>query len=333
MRIYLASIVVCVSGAVILAASSGCGDDETTATTATGGNTTSGTGSTSTGQGGDGTGGTGGSPTGTGGSGGAGGAGTGGAGGMGNGGAGGGSKAVHLVISELGVAPVAAEFVEIYNPTADPVDLGDYYLSDNATYFGIAAGTPWEPITSNPGTDFLVKFPAGAILAPGAAVVVAAKPGFEQAFNDCPDFILSETPLTCAAGEAAAMVVPANGGLDEAAAGFSDSREMVMLFIWDGGPASLLQDVDYLTWGPMFEAGTRADKTDVAGYQADTAPDLQKPALEPAPTGSIERCVVESAETANGGNGISGHDETSEDLGAAFVLQAAPTPGVKNSCL
>jgi hypothetical protein len=230
------------------------------------------------------------------------------------------------------VAPVAAEFVEIYNPTAAPVDLTDYYLSDNSTYFGIAAGMPWAPITNNPGTDFLAQFPPGTILAPGAAVVIAAKPGFEVAYNKCPDFILSATPLTCTVGEAMAMVVPTNGGLEDAA-GFSDSREMVVLFRWDGAPNGVVQDVDYLTWGPTFEAGTRVDKTGAPGYQADTAPDLQKPALEPPPAQSIERCVVESNETVSGGNGISGHDETSEDFGAAFVIQPTPTPGTKNACL
>jgi Lamin Tail Domain len=334
MRNYLAAIIF-VSGAVALSASPGCGDDTSSTTNGT---TTSGTSTTTTTGPGTGTGGTGGATTGTGGTGGAGGAGGGvggggGAGGMGNGGAGGGSSGDHLVISELGVAPVAAEFVEIYNPTGAPVDLTNYYLSDNSTYFGIAAGMPWDPITNNMGTDFLVQFPPGAVLAPDAAVVIAAKPGFEQAFNDCPDYILSDVVLPCAVGEAAAMVVPANGGLDEGPVGFSDSREMVVLFRWDGTPGSLVQDVDYLTWGPTFEAGTRADKTGVGAYLADTSPDLQKPALEPPPLQSIERCVVEGAETASGGNGISGHDETSEDLGAAFLIQITPSPGVKNSCL
>ena len=50
-------------------------------------------------------------------------------------------------------------FVVIENPTAAAVDLSTYYLSDNAGYYGIAAGQAWDPVTSNPGTDFLAQFP------------------------------------------------------------------------------------------------------------------------------------------------------------------------------
>lgn len=334
MRNYLASIVVFVSGAVILSASPGCGDDTTSST---GGTTTSGPGTTTTaGPGSTGTGGTGGATTGTGGSGGAGGGvgGGGGAGGMGNGGAGGGSSGDHLVISELSVTPTDAEFVEIYNPTIAAVDLTNYYLSDNSVYFRIAAGLPWAPISDNPTSDFLVQFPPGTMLAPGAAVVVAVlDDGFEQIYGNCPNFVLRDTPAPCAAGEAAAMVVPMNGAADNMAAGFSNDREMIVLFHWDGTLDSPVEDVDYLTWGVTMDAGNRADKTGEAGYQPDTAFDLQKPAPAPPNAQSIERCVIESNETASGGNGIIGHDETSEDLGAAFVVQTTPTPGVKNACL
>ncbi len=50
--------------------------------------------------------------------------------------------------------------------------------------------------------------------------------------------------------------------------GLSDSREMVVLFEWDGVAVanSAVKDVDYVTWGAMFEAGTRVGKTGVSGY-------------------------------------------------------------------
>ncbi len=112
----------------------------------------------------------------------------------------------------------------------------------------------------------------------------------------------------------------------------SNSREMVVLFRWSGDANDLLQDVDYVTWGETFEAGTRADKTAVAGYEPDTAPDAQKGAAAPPPGQSIERCAIETGETKTGGNGLTGHDETSEDLTMSFKVAASPTPGAKNGC-
>ena len=245
----------------------------------------------------------------------------------------GGTTTDHLVISEIGVQPANGEFIEIYNPTAAAVDLSKYYLSDNATYHGIAAGMPWNPTTSNPGTDFLAQFPAGTMLAPGAAIVIATDPTFEAHFNKCPDFILGATPVTCANGTAAAMIAPTNGGLGtNAGTLLSNDREMVILFTWDG-TSSTLKDVDYVTWGATFDDATRVDKTGIAGYQADTPRASQKSATAPGMFQSIERCTFDASEKPSGGNGITGQDVTSEALDTAFVVQATPTPGAKNACL
>ena len=240
----------------------------------------------------------------------------------------------HLLIAELGVSPAGGEFIEIQNPTASAIELDRYFLSDNSAYYGIAAGQAWNPVTSNPGTDFLAQFPAGAVLAAGAQIVIATDATFETVYSKCPDYILGEMPLTCLNGTAKAMVAPANGGIgDKKGALLSNDREMVVLFRWDGVTAQV-EDVDYLTWGAMFEDATRADKTAVAGYAPDTARASQKGAVAPMAAQSIERCgAPEPGEKTSGGNGITGHDETSEDLGASFKAQAKPTPGATNSCL
>ncbi|MEO7328685.1 MAG: lamin tail domain-containing protein [Minicystis sp.] len=255
----------------------------------------------------------------------------------GSGGAGGAPvQGDHLLISEVGVSPGEGEFVEIENPTASAVDLSEYYLSDNSAYYGIAAGQPWNPVTANPGTDFLAQFPAGTMLAPGARIVIATDPGYETTFNKCPDFILAAAPLNCAAGMAKAMLAPTNGGIgDQAGTLLSNSREMLVLFHWDGVVNHLVEDIDYVTWGTMFDDATRADKSAVAGYKADTGRDLQKPAIAPTNGQSIERCgaTLEPGEKASGGNGIKGHDETSEAMNQSFKVQTMPTPGAKNSCL
>ena len=309
--------------ALLASFASACGGDDTTGSSSTTGGTTK---STATGTGGGTT------STAT--------TGAGGAGGAGGGttsttttGAGGGTAGDHLLISELAVAPGPAEFVEIYNPTASAVDLTDYFLSDNSAYVGIASGAPWAPVTSNPGTDFLAQFPAGTSIPADGVLVVASDPGFETAYGTCPDFYLAAAPVACGGNMVPPMLAPANGGIgDKSGTLLSNDREMVVLFHWDG-VANVLEDVDYLTWGTMFDDNTRADKTGLAGYQPDTARASQKPAGAPPVNESTERCQADAAETLTDGNGITGHDETSEDLGTAFVPQATPNPGTKPACL
>ena len=294
--------------------SGGSGGSTTTTTTSnTGGNGTGGNATGGNGTGGNGTGGS----------------------GTGGQGQGGGTQADHLVISELAVAPNEGEFVEIYNPTAASVDLTDYYLSDNSAYVGIQLGDPWNPVTSNNlPTDFLARFPAGTTIPAGGAIAIATQAGFEATYGKCADFILAAADVPCAAGSAKAMLAPTNGGIGEQVS-LSNDREMVILFHWTGDTNDLIEDVDYVTWGAAFEDPTRVDKTGIGTYQPDTPRANQKPAPAAGAGQSIERCApaAENGEKASGGNGISGHDETSESLDVTFVVQAAPTPGDKNGCL
>ncbi len=247
---------------------------------------------------------------------------------------GGGTAGDHLLITEIAVQPGPAEFIEIYNPGSAAVDLTNYYVSDNSSYHTIASGMPWAPPTMNPGTDFLVRFPSGASIGAGATIVIATDPGFEATFHRCPDYALSATAVTCAeAGTARAMVAPTNGDMGNMPGQMlSNAREMVVLFRWSGVTTERLQDVDYVTWGDTFDDGTRLDKTGIGSYVADTARANQHAAFAPILNNSIERCGVETGERLSGGNGITGHDETSERLDMSFRVQTTPTPGVRNAC-
>jgi Lamin Tail Domain len=250
----------------------------------------------------------------------------------------------HLLISEVGLQPGAAEFIEIYNPTSAEVDLTDYYVADNSAYYKFTSG-PWNP-TETAGTDFLAQFPADDTIAAGGVLVIASQnssgnPTFEDEFGACPTYILNSTAaaLSCGGGSVPAMLIPTNGGVGTAdGARISNDREMIVLFRWDGSSATV-QDVDYVTWGTQFDNNTRIDKSGETGYQADTSRDNQK-SVSPGIAGdggaplAIERCSSsETGEKSTGGNGITGHDETSEDLGTTWQSQATPTPGVKNTCL
>ncbi len=324
------------AGLAAIALGAGCAESNASTKTSTGsgsdstgeGGTSGAGGATATGTGGGSTG-TGGGSTSAGGAG-TGGAGTGGA--VNTGGSNpGGTPANHVVISEVGVAPAGGEFVEIWNPTKSAVDLSNYYLSDNATYTEVVTGQPWVPPTDNVGTDFLARFPNGTTLAPDAVIVVATDPTYKDNFGACPDFTLKGTFDGCGS-PVLAMNAPSEGSIGTVA-GLSNAREMVVLFRWDGDAAHLVEDVDYVTWGPDFDDNTRADKTGKATYKADTARASQKAAVAPKATESIERCGLETGEKLSGGNGLTGHDETSEDLAATFTVQAAPSPGAKNGCL
>lgn len=246
-------------------------------------------------------------------------------------GVGGGVEADHLVINEVGVAGNEDEFVEIYNPTASAVALDDYYLSDNSTYVDLASGGAWSPITNNAGTDFLARFPAGATIPAGGYLVIGFDPGYEASWGSCPDYFMATAPVSCNGQMVPALEQTEDGSITDGS-NLSNSREMLVLFTWSGNTNDLLQDVDYVTWGDMFEDGSRADKSAVAGYQPDTPVAMQSGAPAPAAGTSIERCGPEVGETLSGGNGITGHDETSEVLASSFVVEATPTPGAANVC-
>jgi hypothetical protein len=244
----------------------------------------------------------------------------------------------HLLITELAVrlnTPVNGEFVEIYNGTGATVDLTNYYLTDapfqgDNDYVNIVDGT-FTPFSY----DFLAKFPDGATIADGQYIIVANKGGdFNTTHGFDPDYeLLSQSDTV------PDMVAP---GIDFISSnnGFTDGSEVMILFYWDGA-SDLVQDVDYIVWGDTEEAtdktgikkdGPDAD-TDSTTYLPDTPYASQILLTSMSSTRlhadgkTIQRkALSEIGETTTGGNGITGHDETSEDLANAF-LEADPTPG------
>jgi hypothetical protein len=240
----------------------------------------------------------------------------------------------HVLIGEIATQPNEYDFIEIWNPGAATIPLQYYYLSDNAAYHGIAEGAPWMPM-GTPETDFLIQFPPSREIKPDEVFVVELGTDFQKAFpGACPDFTVRDG-VTCNGNDVPKMVVPKNGGLGaNAGALLSGQGEMVMLFCW-GGQLPTVSDADYVLWDDdKTDANTHADKTGVAGYVADTPKDQQKPAPKAPQQQSIGRCdASEPGEKTTGGNGIEGHDETSEDLGASFKILAAPSPGAKNTCM
>ena len=47
------------------------------------------------------------------------------------------SNTNHLVFSRVTISPTEAEFVSIYNPTNDSINLSDYYITDSDLYYNL----------------------------------------------------------------------------------------------------------------------------------------------------------------------------------------------------
>ncbi|MDX1517856.1 MAG: lamin tail domain-containing protein [Woeseiaceae bacterium] len=243
-----------------------------------------------------------------------------------------------VLLSEIVVTPTAGEFIEIYNPTAAAIDLTDVYLTD-ATFAG--GGTFYYNIVTgaNAGgggfADFHARFPDGASIGPGEfqTVALTGSDDFEATYGVSPDYELFEDG---AAADSVSDMREALPGSINNQGGLTNSGEVVILYAWDG-TSDLVQDIDYALWGDAAEAvdktGVEIDGPDADAtgsfYLPDTATGLQDviAAGSHASGNSFQRVdFAEGAETQAGGNGVSGSDETSEDLSATWAELGA-TPG------
>ncbi|MDH3402392.1 MAG: lamin tail domain-containing protein [Acidobacteriota bacterium] len=241
----------------------------------------------------------------------------------------------HLLLCEAVVTPTANEFVEIANPTAAAVALDDYYLSDDENYALLPGFFGAGPAPVIAASDFIARFPAGATIPPAGVVVVAFDgAGFLATFGFAADFEIAGTDA------GTPDMVAAYAGSIGSTAGLTNAGESAVLFTWDGA-SDLVSDVDMLNIGTPSTANDIADKTGVAvdGPDADAVATaylfdlftMPQQAADPGGGASTKRLFLEAgSETAGGGNGATGDDETSEQItttwdGPAF---GAPNPGV-----
>jgi hypothetical protein len=226
--------------------------------------------------------------------------------------------------------------IEIMNPTLGSISLSDYVLSDSHLYYKVASGT----FTTASGSDFAARFPEGSTIDPGQYRVVAlanasgGSSSFVATYGKLPDFEMrpsanGATDDPSVPNMRSAQVTSSIG----ASASLTDGGEPVILFRYEGG--ALVSDVDYLFYGAPSTSNPVVDKTGVAAGDSTYAPDTgageQHAIAAPGESGSIHRCFyAETGELRTGGNGLTGHDETSEDPRATFALGTATserTPG------
>ncbi|MCB9555529.1 MAG: lamin tail domain-containing protein [Deltaproteobacteria bacterium] len=223
----------------------------------------------------------------------------------------------HLLITEVAVSPTEAEFVEIYNPTTTAIPLENIYLTDRADYHMLPSGS-----LAAASFDFLLHFPAGSQLKPGTFATIALNgQKFQTAYGKAPDYEIFDSSPSIQ------TLIARDTRHLGALAGLADDGELLMLFHWNG-QTDTVADIDYVRWtGSSAVAAHKTTTTCLDGpdsnnatscYVNDTAEASQSTLIPPQPGGSIHRCnYLERGEVKAGGNGETGHDETSEPFSGA----------------
>jgi hypothetical protein len=247
----------------------------------------------------------------------------------------------HLLLSEIKSDGGFTEFIEIWNPTNRSINLTNYYLSDVGDYWKYPSISPLpanKPKVDS--SDFIVRFPAGAMLAPKGVITIAFDSGpFETSYGVAATYALDVTTGPQVMSD---RNVPGIVG----AVSLTEEGEFVALFYWDG-TSDLVKDVDLVNAGPVAGTAT-GNRYQAKQAQAVDGPDADTMAseykvenglfgggmsLEAKDNTSYKRRTLETgSETQAGtGNGLTGDDETSEALRSSWdgdpaALPSAPTP-------
>ena len=214
-------------------------------------------------------------------------------------------NADHLIFNRICIAPDESEMIEIYNPLNESVDLSNYYLSDSDKYY------QWINGESIGNFDFLIKFPSGSSIDSQGTYVITTQSNadFSDSYDFMPDLSLVDSDLEIF-----------DSGINP---NLSGSEEMLVLFYWDS-ISSIVQDVDYFLWGD-YDKGF--SKTTAEGYPYnDTLLEEQIFIRNHGSSDFYDSLYVrldinEYDEIQSDGNGITGHDETSENFIASWAIE------------
>ncbi len=222
----------------------------------------------------------------------------------------------HLLISELVLQPSKGEYAIIQNPTSGSINLVNYYLSDaidaanGEYYYNLPTG---DNFWSGSGSDFVARLPDTTLGAGGSLKLgLARNADFFEIYSAYPDYSIKDDSLTAIEGE---------NTIGGSSYGKLGQAESLILFYWDGSSTEV-QDVDYLVWGEDAASATEfmIDKTGVGNYLADTPVASQLFMPTHLDGSKLIRNSDEGTETTTGGNGITGHDETSENLAETWSV-------------
>ena len=221
----------------------------------------------------------------------------------------------HLIFSEIFLTPSDGEYVRITNPTNGDIDFSDYYLTDGTdlangkAYYKLPGGTDYW---SGSGSDFICRFPDGFSLSANSSINISLRDSSKYAntFGENADLTLNDDMLDALPG----ISTKGSSGAPK----LDNTNETLVLFYWDG-TSSEIKDVDYLLWGDNSHG---VDKSDISGYLADTPISNQSFMNAHLTDEKLVRISDEGSEIQTGGNGITGHDETSENLSEMWEVSS-----------
>ena len=221
----------------------------------------------------------------------------------------------HLLFSELVLTPSDGEYVKIINPTDTDINLSNYYLTDGTdlsngkAYYQLPNG---DNYWSGAPSDFICRFPSGYSLSAGETLTLSLRDStkYVNSYGESADLTLNDDMLDAIDG---ASTKGSSG-----APKLDNTQETLVLFYWDG-TSSTVQDVDYLLWGSNAYG---VDKSGLSGYLADTPITNQSFMLIHASEEKLVRISDEGSEGQSDGNGITGHDETSENLNETWRVSS-----------
>ena len=212
----------------------------------------------------------------------------------------------HLIFNRVCINPNEAELIEIYNPTNETINLSNYYLSDQNDYYNWVFGN-----SSNLSSrDFVIKFPDGSQIQSQESffITTISNEDFFNYYDEMPNISLIDTDFEISE-------IGSSPGLD-------NNQEMLILFYWDG-ISEIIQDVDYFLWGSTLRGFS---KTIDEGYTYnDTSIEDQFFIRNYSDSDFGDSLYVRNSMTENGeiqfdGNGITGHDETSENIAESWSI-------------
>jgi hypothetical protein len=255
----------------------------------------------------------------------------------------------HLLVTEVGYDPSdetapTAEFVEILNPDAAPAALDAVWLcNDEEAYPLVVNGPVPSGVTAD---DWTYRFPAGITLAAGQVLVAchdsdafltayfagATHAARLAAFQGQPGSPVLVEVTQDGAGDGVPDLIH-YGANPAGTFSLANNGESVGLATWDGS-SDRVTDLDWVCWlvltfipnkdvdYPLGVDGPDPD-FDTSFFLEDAGTGTAAP---DAPDGaSIHRTsVAEPGEVAVGGNGATGHDETTEDWSGWVVGPMSP---------
>ena len=235
----------------------------------------------------------------------------------------------HLLINEIVLQPSAGEYIRITNPSSSPINLSNYYLTDGTDntnskyYYNLPSGADYW---SGGSTDFIARFPDTTISAGGSLILGLGRTiDYVNTYGSSPHLSLKDDMLHAVDG------VPTIGGSPNVK--LDNVAETLVMFYWDGASTEV-KDVEYLIWGTDSTTATAymLDKTGMAGYLADTPVTSQSYMTTHLDGFKLIRNSLEGTEATSGGNGLTGHDETSENLADTWsvVELAIVKPTISN---